>query len=658
MEETKKIILKTLDLSNFREVSVSVTLHEEQTEISGRNRTGKSSLQQAWNWLLTGYTDPVNPKNHELFDSTKELNENTPMTRVKATIFIDGKKHELEKTAEAKFVRKRGETSYEKAASDSYVYYIDERKVSVAEFNSWLEGNICPIEMLPYCLDGAFFANLAADDTKKGRKVLEDIVGEVKDDELSGEYAEIIEIMNEKGYSIEQVKEQYKNKLSSLKDDESRLRSEIEVKEKTLQELQSMDFDAMEQKIKETKQQIEEIDNTILGKAEAIKPILGQRDAIFEIIDSKAQKLSECRNTYTNNFYSLKNDINAKIRAIKKDNELIKERNDKALALCENNKARIETQKTLLKRLNEDRDRLIKERDSVKEMVFTDDKCSFCGQQLPADMLEEKQKEFNNKKTQMLESIVAKGKNIKTQIEQCSSLIEILEQSVDNKPTLEEPKSVEDLEKQLQQLERDYITYENTDEYKRLFNEIEDLKKTLPEIPQSDNEALTNVKKSLINDLEIQNRMYGKKQDIIDLLAKIEEQQKNLRTICNEEARHEGILAKVAEYIEEKANIVSRKVNDKLSISKIQMYRTQKDGSMAPDCRVYSKEGVPFSTINMSYGLLVRIDLQRFFCKHFGIQMPIFVDEYKSFDDYTAPKSKGEQMIMLYPSNSPILEVK
>jgi hypothetical protein len=117
-------------------------------------------------------------------------------------------------------------------------------------------------------------------------------------------------------------------------------------------------------------------------------------------------------------------------------------------------------------------------------------------------------------------------------------------------------------------------------------------------------------------------------------------------------------LAKITEYVEEKANIVSSRVNDRLSICKIQMYRVQKDGGIAPDCRVYSKDGVPFSTINNSKAMLIRIDLQRFFCNHFNVQLPIFVDEYKSFDDFNAPKSQGEQMVMLYASNSPILEVK
>lgn len=653
-----KIILKKETLSNFRQVNVEVTYNDGTTEISSRNGVGKSSLDAAWKWLLCGYTDTANPKNHELYDSTKELNENTPITRVKADVEVNGIAYTLEKTAEAKFVKKRGETTYEKASSDTYVYYIDNIKTSVSDFNAWIERNICPIDMLPYCLDGGFFANEAEEEPKKARKVLEGIVGEISDSELKGDYTELTTLMNEKGYSVEQVRTQQKEKLNSLKSDETRVRAEIELKEKTLAELQSIDYDVIEKQIAEIKKQIKDIDNTLLGKAEAIKPILGQRDAIFEIINSKTLKLNEGRNTYNNKFNALRNDINAQIRNVEKVNAGIHQRNEQAIMEFDATKTKLERAKTMLGTLNKEREMLVKERDDVKSMVFKDDKCAYCGQELPVDILEENRKSFNDNKTKKLEIIVAKGKHIKREIEGTENIIAEYQTVVDKGLNLEQFQNADELNAQLSEIEKSFVPFEQTDDYNRMFNEIETLKSTLPEIPQSDNESLTNMKRSLITELETQNRMYGKKQDIIDTMNKIDALKSDLRNICNEEARIEGLLAKITEYVEEKANIVSSRVNDHLSICKIQMYRVQKDGGIAPDCRVYSKEGVPFSTINNSKAMLIRIDLQRFFCNHFNVQLPIFVDEYKSFDDFNAPKSQGEQMVMLYASNSPTLEIK
>lgn len=653
-----KIILKKETLSNFRQVNVEVNYNDGTTEISSRNGVGKSSLDAAWKWLLCGYTDTANPKNHELYDSTKELNENTPITRVKADVEVNGIAYSLEKTAEAKFVKKRGETTYEKASSDNYVYYIDNIKTSVSDFNAWIERNICPVDMLPYCLDGGFFANEAEEEPKKARKVLEGIVGEISDSELKGDYTELTTLMNEKGYSVEQVRTQQKEKLNSLKSDETRVRAEIELKEKSLSELQSIDYDVIEKQIAEIKKQIEDIDNTLLGKAEAIKPILGQRDAIFEIINSKTLKLNEGRNTYNNKFNALRNDINAQIRNVSANNDVIRKRNEVKQSDMESLKRQVELMKVTISTFTMEKDRLAGQRDMLKSRVFTDDKCAYCGQELPADVIEEKRKQFNERKQNELDSIVAKGKNLKQQIEDTEKDLQAKLEIISAGVELEQLENADMLYAKLDELNKSYVPYESTEEYQKMFNEIETLKSTLPEIPQSDNEGLTNMKRSLITELETQNRMYGKKQDIIDTMNKIEALKSDLRNICNEEARIEGLLAKITEYVEEKANIVSSRVNDRLSICKIQMYRVQKDGGIAPDCRVYSKEGVPFSTINNSKAMLIRIDLQRFFCNHFNVQLPIFVDEYKSFDDFNAPKSQGEQMVMLYASNSPILEVK
>lgn len=653
-----KIILKKETLSNFRQVNVEVNYNDGTTEISSRNGVGKSSLDAAWKWLLCGYTDTANPKNHELYDSTKELNENTPITRVKADVEVNGIAYTLEKTAEAKFVKKRGETTYEKASSDNYVYYIDNIKTSVGDFNAWIERNICPVDMLPYCLDGGFFANEAEEEPKKARKVLESIVGEISDSELKGDYTELIALMNEKGYSVEQVRTQQKEKLNSLKSDETRVRAEIELKEKSLAELQSIDYDVIEKQIAEIKKQIEDIDNTLLGKAEAIKPILGQRDAIFEIINSKALKLNEGRNTYNNKFNALRNDINTQIRNVSANNDVVRKRNEVKQSDMESLKRQVELMKVTISTLTMEKDRLAGQRDMLKSRVFTDDKCAYCGQELPADVIEEKRKQFNERKQNELDSIVAKGKNLKQQIEDTEKDLQAKLEIINAGVELEQLENADMLYAKLDELNKSYVPYESTEEYQKMFNEIETLKSTLPEIPQSDNEGLTNMKRSLIAELETQNRMYGKKQDIIDTMNKIEALKSDLRNICNEEARIEGLLVKITEYVEEKANIVSSRVNDRLSICKIQMYRVQKDGGVAPDCRVYSKEGVPFSTINNSKAMLIRIDLQRFFCNHFNVQLPIFVDEYKSFDDFNAPKSQGEQMVMLYASNSPILEVK
>ena len=113
----KTIKLKRLEINDFRAKSITIDF-KESTSISGENGVGKSTIMKAWNWLLSGYTDSYSPMNSALFDDSKELTPDTPTARVKAVVDIDGMEYTIERTATAKFTRKRGTTEYVKDTSD------------------------------------------------------------------------------------------------------------------------------------------------------------------------------------------------------------------------------------------------------------------------------------------------------------------------------------------------------------------------------------------------------------------------------------------------------------------------------------------------------------------------------------------------------------
>ena len=104
----KEIVLKSLELSNFRGRSAKIEFGK-RTDISGENGIGKSTVMKAWYWLISGCTAPGDTRNMNLFDNTKELTKDTPKASVKAFLDIDGCETSMERTAEAQFVRKRGQ---------------------------------------------------------------------------------------------------------------------------------------------------------------------------------------------------------------------------------------------------------------------------------------------------------------------------------------------------------------------------------------------------------------------------------------------------------------------------------------------------------------------------------------------------------------------
>ena len=650
----KEIKLKNITLSNWKSLNANVQFNEGKTIIKGRNGIGKTSLQSAWNWLLSSYTNSTTPKNFELFDNRVELSPDTPIASVIAVVSVDGIEYALQKTAEAKFTRPRGSSEYVKDKSDTYRYYIDNIEVSATNFTEWVKQNVCPDDMLVYCLSGDFFATLCEDDKTKARKVLEQLVGEIKPSDFKGDYSILSDMLGK--FSIEMIEERTKKEKKPYEDRLALLPKLIEQNENLINEFNKVDFDALFEKMQETKQEIELIDNQMLGRAEAIKPILGQRDAIFEIINSKTLKVNERRNAYLQAHNVLKNEIKAKIGAITQENTLIKRRNEQKQQEYQRNSDLLEFERVRLNAMVMEQEKLRKKRDEVKAMVFDGDKCSYCGQELPIDQLEKAREKFNENKASCLESIVAQGKLNKKHIEDCEKKIIELETIEKNGIDIEPLQESEILEKELKAIEMSFVPFEETNEYKAMWQEIENLKTTLPQIPQNDNSELNEAKKALIAKLEGLNREYGVKDKANELKLEVIELQKEQREVVNKIAYLEGILAKCREWVEERANIISERINGKLEYCQIQMWQTQKNGEKVPACIITSTDGVKYATLNNSNRIKTCISLQQLFCEHFGIEMPIFIDESSIFDSKNLPIVKN-QTIYLYASDDNYLVV-
>lgn len=649
--------IKRIELVNFRGLNLVVTPTNIETRVFGLNGVGKSSIAEACSWLFSGYTNANSVKNYNLYDNTKPLTHETPATKVIADVEINGIVTTLERSAKPSFVRKRGTNTYEKSSSDTYTYAIDNIDTSISDFQSWIETQTgVPSDMLVYCIDGSYFSVLSITDKNKARKVLENIVGEVKFSDLKGDYTEL-ELAMAKGFTLEQVTSQQKELRKKYEESMGMIDLKIKSKEEDLATLRQTPFSTIENEIAEKKSSIEDIDKAILGKAESIKPILGERDRMFDLINSKTLKLNEGRNTYLNKFSALKNDILRQINNVRADNDSIKQRNEEKARQYDALGRDIETMKRMLEALSKEREMLVADKDKLKAQVFTDDKCVYCGQELPADMIEEKRKQFNDSKTKQLEVIIAKGKNVKERIENLQKDIQVKSDEHSKGFKVEPYISLDELQLKLDEVAKSYVPYEETDEYKVIFNEIETLKNSLPEMPDNDTDALTNVKKTLIEELEKLNRQLGRKDDCLKIEREIEELLADKRLCANKQSEVEGVLQMIQDYTEEKANYVSNKINDKLEVAKIEMFRTQKDGTLAPDCVVRNKKGVMYATANGAQKILLNIDLQQMFCEHFGVVMPIFVDECSMFSPSLEPKFET-QNFKFYASDDKVLRIE
>lgn len=650
----KEFIIKEIALSNFKGQSRTFIPNDVRTFVKGANGVGKTTLYKAFCWLLTSYTDALNVKNHELFDSRLELTHEMPEARVKAVIVLDGEEYTIERVAKAKFSRKRGSQEWTKDASDAYCLYIDNIETSATAFNSWLERNIGNVDLIPYMLLGERFANLVIEDKKAARKILEQITGEITIDMMSGDYSMIKKDLQK--YPIEQLFERCKAQLKPLVQRISVIDALIETKENELSPFNEIDFDSLLLRIDEKTKELTKVDECIADASKLLEPLICEREKIIKEIHSKSVELGDARFKYegakNEELMSLMNeikDVDIYNQEIKKSNKKKEEGFEVAIAT-------ISAKKKLFETLNKQRELLVERRNEVKNSVFNGGRCEFCGNILSEYDVDKARKEFNEHKATVLQSIIEEGKIVKAKIDEVGREISDLSEMISIGYQLDSYKDKDGLVKKYEELKASQKSFEETDTYRKIDEEINELKNRMPEI-KNDTSELSSTKERLMSELQSLNREYGKKAVKDGFEREIELLKVEKRNLGSEIVRLEGCIDTIKEYEEERARIISDKINNKLDDCRIVMYSRQKDGTLKPDCVVESKEGVKYATLNNSARIIICLSLQRMFCKHFDINLPIFVDEASVFDSEHLPTFES-QTIYLLASDDKTLKVE
>lgn len=652
----KEIKLLNLTISNWRGQNHSIDF-KDKTSISAKNGAGKSTLLHAWLWVLTGYTEVGLPKNTNLFDNREVLSEHTPWASVVATMEIDGYKYVVERKSKPKFTRSKGSLEFTKGNSDLYEYYIDDIEVGASGITNFVEGTIgVPCDMLVYCLSGDFFSYLASEEKNKARDILCSITGEVKAEDFKGDYSSIKELMER--YSASEIVEMSKKKKKPLEDRQNVIPLEIDRKEARLSELRAMDFTATEKEIEKIKGEIDAIDGLLLGNADAVKPILDHNAEIENKLANKRLSLVNGRLDYKEKINAATSEIKGKIIEVKRYNEGVNRENGKIKREWEEARETKEIYERKLSRLVAKREELLKRRDEVKARVYTEETCAYCGQELPYEMLEKARAKFNETKAKDLELIVAEGKEVAEEISKTKEKIVSLVEKIEAGYTPLEWQNLIPYEEALAKIEASFVPYEETEEFKRISAEIEALSKEMKEMPSNDNEALTSRKKALIDELSELSKKLGLKDEIGKVEKDIEELRSELRSVANAIAELEGQIFSAQAWLQERNEIVSFRINEKLEYSRIEMFSTQKNGEVVPDCRLLNKRGVSYGVTNNADKGAIDTDLQRLFMRHYGIALPIFVDEASIYDSEHLPKDDNYQFVYLLASDSQILTVE
>ena len=186
----KKILLTNLSYTGFRGQTKSIDFYNEgTTTISGHNGSGKSTVFNAFLWLLTSF-DAEDRSNYNLFDENSD--EDAKTCSVTAYFLVDGSEAKLQKKARQNMVRSR-ESGEKYRKGDSYEYFVNDMKCNAKFYNDFVEEHFGNVSRLKIMLNPNYYRLI---EPSVLRGYFSELAGHVKPEEFKNDYKEVIELIN------------------------------------------------------------------------------------------------------------------------------------------------------------------------------------------------------------------------------------------------------------------------------------------------------------------------------------------------------------------------------------------------------------------------------------------------------------------------------
>lgn len=617
----KEVILKRITIDHWRGQTLDVVF-DGNTNIYGKNKVGKSTIFNAFLWVLTG-ADSQDRSNFQLFDNRLPMTyENAIPARVDVVLFIDGYDYKFSRVAKQAWSRKRGESEYTKDASDNYSFLIDDIEVTSKEFKNRVEEMFAPTNLLKIILNIKQMFSL---DWKAQREVFSSISGEISEEDFKGNYADLFKELQR--YSLSEIESRIKTISDPLVKTKNSLPKTIETLVSNLPDISMIE--EAKKRIADNEEESKKIDAQLQGLSEKVKPYMDKRNKELQEILTLKNELSTKRIKFNEEQNILPNELRKRKKEIISKNEEIERRNNNNERILLNYKKEIDSLKEKVSRCTELREILLKRRDEIVERKFVAKNCSYCGQPLPEDKLEELKDKFLTQQLNDKADIVRKGKENNNDKEHYLKRIAELENDVVNIPPKEPLESLEEIDRQIQESESEKKAFEDSAIYKTLTAEIKNLEENLTVIPEFDNSALINMRNTIMQQIKKDSELLGLERERKKQEDKIEEYRKQLKDSLNELAVQEKLDFQLKAYRQEYADLVSQKINSMFERVKVEMMQQNKSSAWIPSC-IITTDGVQSSVYNKAESILSGIDISSAFMHHFGLNMPLFIDDAES----------------------------
>lgn len=674
-----RMILKSLHMENFKGIKNLDVNFSNKTSIKGQNAAGKTTIFDAFTWLLFNKNSVGEEKfNVRPLDKDGNRIDNVEI-KVVAVLDVDGKEVELSKVQKQNWVKKRG-TDTVALQGNVNLFEIDGYPKSEADFKDYVSGLAQSEEMFKMLTNPQYFSSMK---WKDQRDILMKLVAEVSDVKLAqtdAKYTPLIDEL-EKAPSTDDIRAKFSKALSEWKKKQSEIPVRIDEAEKSKvdvdvaeQELAKAD---LERKISECDQKISSADKSLdLLRSESMK-LKFDMSGIMQIMD---RELSAQRREVENALFEC-NESSINLSVLLSSREKTISDNSDAIAAAENERKKLGEQYNVEKAKTFDETPYLFDE---SKWVFDENStvCSLCGQKLPEDKIEQLKTDFEAKKAKAkaetttkhaiasndfkslkasnLQKIIDAGFEKKNLIEKLTS---------DNESLKEEIKKIEqdkadilakknDLEKRLSEIPTD-VDYTQNEEFAKLKARHDEVLAEIEKLESDGADQIVNDLKAEKSDLQSQldevNKIIAKVSMNVEIDDRIAQLQAEQKEIGQRVADQEQMLYLLEELIRFKLDKVSESINSHFKTVNFKLFEMQLNGGMK-DCCECTVNGVPYSTLNSGHRIVAGLDIIRSLSELYGVSCPIFVDNAESLNEFNVP-NMDTQLILLTVTEDKQLKV-
>lgn len=656
--------LLTLELQNFQAIrSLRIDLQGKDVEIRGDNATGKTTIANAYTWLLTGkaYTNEpgFSPQTIEGGELAHHLDHGVAGT-FQAD---DGTVFTLERIYKEVWRKQRGRAEEELTGGETG-YWIDSVPVRATDYAAFVTEMFGTDEAIQILSKPEFFCDTTKDMSwQKRREIIMRLTDDVTDADVIArdtELADLSELIKKPGtsgavYTMDELTAIARAERKKLQDDMKAIPERID-------EITRLIPPHMSDDVKQEKQaRLEELRAQSLEKRERVKQLEAADDqqvvqrAIVDKEIAIQERVLEIRQQHEKASEGARMDYETAQHAIRALRDDVAAANEQA-------RAATTSLETVERRRQELMDRL---RELNAERFDGETICPTCGQNLPADEVELARAKFNTRLSRDKESVLAQlndsanseahmeelrakileasatadmaGHNLARQQERAEALRNAI-------PTL--PADALDADTVIVGL-RDEIAHlrtGNTDSGR--VAELDEMNREIREIYYAA-QAIKTELEELDNAARFQTR--------------IEELKKEMRDAADQLELAEKKIYLAERFVVRKADMLSAEINKHFdpSVVSFKLFHRLKNGGVEPTCEVLVRSAagdfVEFKAANRAGRINAGLEVIKTLAHLYNRTLPIIVDNAESVTRLT--RGAG-QMVTLYVTRDPVLEIE